>query len=368
MRAKQAVLVALFALCACGPSPRPVPPSLENAWPTALGNERRAGYENELISDSLHVVWDHNAGSGMRASILATDSAVFVGTTNRQLLAFGTRTGRRFWDQRLEGEIPGDVVRSGRTLFLITAETNGAVHAHDMARGRRLWRHVIGTSSAGPMVDGQVVYAGNDRGYVYALRTTDGSQLWRTQVGGRVSTVPIDAGAALIVVTATDTLYRIAKADGRVLARGTIASSAAAPPALAGDTLVLATYSGAVIGVSATSLTTLWTVNTGTSVTAAPIIGSDGVIHVLNRHAEIWRIEQGRGTRVAALGGAVAASFTLVRGRYIVGRLDGTLLVTDLAGRVVARFKFDDSIPTPAAVHAGGVYVPFRRGQIVKLQ
>jgi len=359
---------AAALLYACGPSPRPVPPSLENPWPTALGNQRRAAFENETINDSLQVVWKTDAGSGMRASILVTDSAVFVGTTNRQLLAFGTRNGRRYWDQRLEGEIPGDLVRSGRTLFLTTGELRGSVHAHDMARGRRLWRHSLGGASTGPIIDGNTVYAANDRGDVLALRSDDGSEQWRVHVAGGVSVVPVDAGDAIIVATTTDTLFRLAKKDGAALARRKIESAVAAAPALSGDTLVLPTYSGAVIAVSATSLEPLWKVDTGASVTAAPIIDGGGVTHVINRNAEIWRIEAGRGSRVVSLGGAVAGSFTLVRNRYIVGKLDGTVVFTDLAGRVITQHRFNDSVVAPVAVHAGGVYVPFRHGGIAKLQ
>jgi outer membrane protein assembly factor BamB len=363
----QWIPVAL-SIAACGPSPRPVTPTFQNAWPTTLGNAQRAAFQNETIPDELTVAWDIDAGRGLRASVLLTDSALFVATTNRQLFAFETRTGRRNWDQRLEGEVSGELVRSGRTLFLTTAEWNGRVHARDVERGKRVWRRDVGPTRFSPVVEGGVVYVGTDRGFVHALRADDGEQLWRTKLGGAVAATPLSHGDALIIGAVNDTLYRIAKRDGAVLARGVVDNTMTAAPAVNGDTLVVATNSGAVIGFDAMTFNELWRVETGTPILAAPVIAHQGTIHVLNRDAAIWRIEGGRGTRVAELGGAATSSFTLVRDRYIVGLVNGTLLITDLTGRVVGEFKFNDSISAPVAVQAGALYVSLLHGRIVKLQ
>lgn len=342
--------------------------SLDNAAPAPLSNERRAPFENETIPDSLDIAWDIDAGSGMRASLLVADSAVFVATTNRQLLAFGTRNGKKYWDQRMEGEMPGDIARSGRSLFMATSEWNGRVHARDMERGRAVWRHNVGPTTHGPLVEGGIVYIGTDHGEVYALRSESGEQLWKARVSGSVASVPLSDGDAIIVGTTTDTLYRIARSNGAVVVRAKIEGTVSAAPALQNGTLILPTFSGFVVGVRARDLQTQWHVDTGAPVLAAPIAASNGVVHALNRNAEIWRIENGHGARVAALGGGSVASFTLARDRYIVGKLDGTLVTTDLSGRVVAQHKFNDSIVAPVVVAGGALYVPFRHGRIVKMR
>jgi outer membrane protein assembly factor BamB len=319
------------------------------------------------VPDSLDVAWDINAGSGMRSGILVTDSALFVGTTNRQLLAFATRNGRKHWDQRLEGEL-GELVRSGRTLFAVTGEWNGRVHARDIERGKSIWRKNIGPSRHSLLLEGGIVYAAADSGQVYALRSEDGVQIWRTHVRGSIVTTPVSIGETLIVATTLDTLYRIAKRDGTIVTRGHIASSVSAPPAVMGDTLIVPTHSGAVLGVDGTTLQTRWRVDTGAPVLAAPIADRDNTIHVANRDVAIWRIRGGNGTKVAQLDGAITSSFTLARDRYVLGTIDGTVLVTDLNGRTVAQHKFNDTVAAPISVHGGALYVPLLRGRIVKLQ
>lgn len=367
MGEKLAVL-AVLAIAACGPSPRPVTPTLEHGWSTVLGSPRRAAFENETVPDALDVAWDSDAGSGLRTTPLVTDSAVFIGTTNRQLLAYNTRDGRKHWDQRLEGEIASDMVRSGRTLFVTTAEWNGRVHARDVERGKRMWRRDVGPARFSPLVDGGVVYVASDDGHVHALRSEDGEQIWRVNLRGRTVATPIGVGDALIIATSADTLYRISKRDGSVLARGAISSSVSAPPALAGDTLVLATHAGDVLGVDANALRVLWRVATGAPILAAPIVARDGTIHVMNRDAAVWRIRDGGGTRVAAFPGGATSSFTLARERYVLGLVNGTVVVSDLNGNVKAEHKFNDSVSAPIAVRNGALYVPLLRGRVVKLR
>lgn len=360
-------LVAIVAIAACGPSPRPVTPTTENAWSTPLGNARRAAFEDEAVPETLDVAWDVDAGSGLRASALVTDSALFVGTTNRQILAFSTATGRKHWDQRVEGEIGSDMVRSGRTLFMTTTEWNGRLHARDVERGRRVWRHDIGPARHSPLVEGGIVYAATDAGRVYGLRSEDGEQLWRTNLHGAATATPLSAGDALIVSTALDTVYRIAKRDGAVLSRGHIESSLSAPAALDGNLLVLVTHAGLVIGLDANTLAPRWRASVGAPILAAPVVDRTGTIHVLDRDGSIWRLDNGQAARVTELKGAVTSAFTLARDRYVVGMVDGTVKVIALDGRVVAEHKFNDSVSAPIVVHAGALYVPLLHGRIVKL-
>ncbi|MGQ0813213.1 MAG: outer membrane protein assembly factor BamB family protein [Gemmatimonadota bacterium] len=358
----------VLAMVACGPSPRPVTLTTNNGWPTTLGNARRAAFENERVPDSLDVAWDIDAGSGLRAGMIVTDSVLFVGTTNRQLFAFGTRSGRRFWNQRVEGELGSELVRSGRTLFATTAEWNGSVHARDIERGRRVWRREIGGARHSPLVEGGIVYAVSDLGRAYALRSEDGEQLWRASFAGSAAATPVGIGAVLIVTSTLDTIYRIAKRDGAIQARGHIDSSVSAPPALAGDLIILPTHGGSVLAVDTATLEVRWRVDTNAPVLAAPIVARDGTIHVINRDSEVWRITDGQGTKIVSLNGTVTTSFTLARERYVVGMVDGSVLVVAPDGRIIAQHKFNDSVAAPVAVHAGALYVPLLSGRIVKLR
>lgn len=361
-------LALILTLSACAPTAGPVSPTVETGWPTAMGSERRAPYENERAPDSLDVAWDINAGSGIRAPLMLTDSVVIAVTTNRQILAFSTRNGRKYWDQRVEGEMPGEMVRSGRTLFVATSEMNARLHAREMARGRRVWRQNIEPARFSPLLDHGLLYLGTDKGHLLALRTEDGTQVWRNHVAGSVAATLVSHGDELIVVSGMDSIYRVAKQSGAVLARSHLPSSIVGAPALSGDTLVIATYAGTVLGIDARTLAPIWRVDTGAPIYATPAVGRDGVVHALNRNAEVWQISGGKGKKVASFGGAAATSFTLARDRYVVGKVDGTVVVADMNGNVIAQHRFNDSVAAPIAVGGGALYVPLARGRIVKLR
>lgn len=362
------LILALCLLAACGPSPRPVTADIQRTWNTPLGNTRRAPFENERVPDRLDVAWDIDAGSGMRASPIVTDSTVFVGTTNRQLLAYATRTGRRYWDQRVEGSISSSLVLGGRTLYATTAEWNGRLHARSVERGRRVWRRDIGPTRHSPLLEGGILYAANDAGRVHAVRSEDGEQIWRINVPGPIATTPVSFEDVLIVATAGDSVYRVNKRDGAIQRRAHIESTPSAPPALHDGLLVFATHGGVLLGVDANTLETRWRAALDAPILAAPAISSDGIVHVVTRNATLWRVTNGSAVKVADLDGAVTTSFTVAQDRYIIGMVDGTLVITDRDGRVVTEHKFNDSVSAPVVVHDGALYVPLLRGRIVKMR
>lgn len=333
-----------------------------------MGSERRAPYENETIPDNLQVAWDVDVGSGMVAGLLLTDSVLFAGTTNRQLFAFAMGTGDKYWDQRLEAELASDIVRSGGVLYVTTSEQRGRVHARTTTRGRKRWESDIGPSRFSPLLDGGILYVATDRGWLYALRADDGQRIWRMRVPGTIASLPVNHDDAVIVVSMQDTIYRLSKRDGSIVTRHFVNHRLSALPALSGDTLVLATHSGNVLAFNARTLNELWQVDTHAPVLAAPAFARDGAIHILGRDANIWKIANGRATRVATLGGSATTSFTLARDRYVVGKMDGSVQVVTLDGKVVSEHKFNESIAAPIAVGGGALYVPLRRGRIVKLR
>lgn len=64
------------------------------------------------------------------------------------------------------------------------------VYALDMANGRLKWEFAPqNLFSASPCIVGEVLYTGDVRGYVYALRLADGQKLWEYKIGGAISSI-----------------------------------------------------------------------------------------------------------------------------------------------------------------------------------
>jgi outer membrane protein assembly factor BamB len=365
------ISVACIALiiAACGPPPRSVLPGAAPAHSTPLGNQRRAGYEAEAIPAAPTVAWDVDAGTGMRGSLVLVDSAVLTATTNRQLLAFHTSTGVRYWDQRFGAAVQSTLLYDRGKLYVGTTQYDGDLVARDITRGRQLWKTRVGPIRFTPLLHQQMLYVGTDDGVVAAVRTESGDRRWRVGLRSSIAQSLIDAGDHLVAFTANDSVFALRKQDGALLARGRIGATPSALPALSGNTVIVPTQSGLVFGVDATSLATIWQVQADGPVHTPPAVTADGDIYIASRNGTLYRIRgSGQLEKLRDLGHALSPSLTLTRNHLLLGSYDGTLLAVNLDGTIAWQHSFDDSIVAPVAVADGAVYVPLLRGRIVKLQ
>jgi outer membrane protein assembly factor BamB len=264
--------------------------------------------------------------------------------------------------------VTSTVLYDRNMLYIGTDESDGSLHAHELARGRERWKQRIGAVSATPLLDGDVVYAGTGAGTVAALHTEDGRRIWRVGLHGAVTETFVDNGTYIVAFTAADSVFALRKSDGGMVARAGLPGSAAAAPALSGNTIVVPVHPTGVIGLDATSLLQSWRVETSAPVLTAPAVTQDGVVYVAARDGSVYRITDGRAERIVQVPHALSGSLTLARDHLLLGSYDGTLLAVSLDGNVVWTHRFDDSIVAPVAVGDQSVYVPFLNGRIVKLR
>lgn len=359
----------LVLAAACGPSPSPV--AIGNAPPheAYLGDQRRARYEKESIPTAApKVEWDINAGSGMRGTLLLLDSTIITATTNRQLLAYHQRSGRRHWDQRFGNAVTSTVLYEDRMVYVGTDESDGGLHALDITRGRQRWDLKLGAIRFTPLLDNKVIYLGTDAGVVMALSTDRGARIWRTGLGSGLAETLVDAGTHLVAITNQDSVFALRKADGAVIARGSLPGTPSAAPALSGRTMIVPVQPGLIIGLDATTLTQSWRVEATSPILTAPVVARDGVAYAAARDGTLYRIHEGRADVLARLDHAITGSLTLVRDHLLLGSYDGTLLAVSMAGQTAWTHRLNDSIVAPVSVAEGAIFVPLLRGGIVKLR
>ena len=365
LRGVNSILVA--TVIACGPRPSSVIPGAAPAHPTPLVNQRRAGYENEAIPAAPKVVWDVDAGTGMRGTLVLVNQAVLAATTNRQMIAFNAEDGVRHWDQRFGAAVSSTPMYDRGRIYVGTTQYEGTLFALGVERGRRVWKNEIGPVRFSPLVDAGIVFVGADNGAVAALRAESGGQMWRANLRSSIAESLVDAGAHVIVITANDSVFALRKNDGAVIARGTVPATPSATPALHAGTLVVATQTGAVLGIDANTLVTKWQVRANGPVMTSPAIASDGTVYIASRSGTLYRITNGELHAVETLDHSVS-SLTMTRDHFLLGSYDGTLLAVDRSGDVAWKHKFNDSIVAPVAVRDQAIYVPLLHGRVVKLR
>jgi outer membrane protein assembly factor BamB len=333
-----------------------------------LGNARRALYENEIIPTEPVVEWDINAGSGMRGTLLLLDSTILTATTNRQMLAFHRRTGRKHWDQRFNNGVTTTALYDRNRVYVATDEYDGSLFALNTERGRKAWKRTVGPVRFTPLLNNDVVFLGTDAGVVTALSTDGGAPLWRVGLGGPIAESPLDVGDGIVVFTTSDSVFTLRKADGAVTARAMTRSTPSASPAIAGATIVVPMQDSSIVGLNVRTLAEVWRLKASSPVLTTPVVTSTGDVYAASRDGMLYRIRDGRYENVGDVGHAISPSMTLVREHLILGSYDGTLIAMSMNGQVVWKHKFNDSVVAPVAVGDQAIYVPLLRGRIVKLR
>ncbi len=150
------------------------------------------GYRNTfhcLDAVSGEVLWKFDAGRGSSSSPMVVDSIVYFGTRDGRLLGLDAETGRQVW-QFYAGEVVAsspvivdDTIYFGSGAFS-ALDTNGYVHAVDLASGEERWRFAAPKGwwnrgfRASPSVDQGVVCCGCQSGEFFALDSQTGKLLW----------------------------------------------------------------------------------------------------------------------------------------------------------------------------------------------
>jgi outer membrane protein assembly factor BamB len=155
---------------------------------------------------------------------LITDQLIVIGTDGNigHVYAFDRASGTVRWKYKVnERGVASDVLRLGNSVYAVTL--GDELLCLDLDTGKPKWTFRSSFSSqdfhwtSSPAVSGDRVYFGGLDGIVYALDTQSGKQIWKRDLGGRVTTSVALKGNDLYVGTAKRQIYRLDSASGEVL-------------------------------------------------------------------------------------------------------------------------------------------------------
>ncbi len=120
----------------------------------------------------------------------------------------------------LRARLAASPVIAGGRLYVV--DTSSTVHAFDAKTGARVWQIDFGTSGEGKnavwgggvSVEGEVLYVTNGLGDVAALKTSDGSVIWKKRPSGPLRGAPSFGNGNVFVMTADNQIFVLNAADG----------------------------------------------------------------------------------------------------------------------------------------------------------
>lgn len=325
------VLMAAISVNGACARKRPVPPDAIGDVRTYLEDASRAPAQNFVLPDDPELDWEASLGRGSLGALAVGPGAAAVTTVDRWLYAFDPRNGRVYWRTRGETPFGAGPLVVGDRVYVASEGRDGAVSAHELRRGKRLWRRRMGDVSA-PMAVGDSLLFGSTVavGYTFALRTRDGAIVWRARTGGSKSG-PLVVGQHVAVVSLTDTLFVLDAASGEIVTRVALGTSTAAPLALVNDsTAVITTPSGSVIAVTIPSGRIAWRHEVKRPIFGSPVVARDTVF-ALTSDCTLWMIPEGlRSAPDSTMLGCNAVATPLItRDGVLVATIDGAIVLFD---------------------------------------
>lgn len=293
-----------------------------------------------VAGDTPTRVWTGRVGRRLTGNVEVKDNTLYAGGMDRKVYAVDLSSGDVRWSSRLSGMIAGGVLLSGDTVFVATSRPEGRIQALNKTKGKRLWR-VSANPIAAPlaMIEGTLI-AETQRGDVLALDPHNGKVRWRRRVGtARGPATP--AGAGALLVSTTDSLFRLSLADGRITHRAESPGAVLSSWLPYQGALVAGTADSQIVSIRPADLRFNWIRAVDAPILDTPVSLAD-TLFVATRVGSVYRINPGadpKVARVVQLGWPVTAPITTARGQLFLGGADGTIRALRSDGSEVWRVR-----------------------------
>jgi outer membrane protein assembly factor BamB len=340
-----------------------------DAWPQFRGNPQLTGVSGSRPPAGLRPLWTFGTGDGLESSAAIVDGAVYVGTSQGELLSIDLGNGALRWRYAAGAAIGESSPAVGSGLVFV-GDLSGNVHAVRARDGGRAWTFKTGTEiKASPVVIGGRVLIGSYDQHFYCLSAQNGRQLWRVRTNGPVhATAGVADGVAY--VTGCDEILRAVRiSDGRVLFQINSGAYTGASPALLAGNAFYGTFNNEVLGVNLVSRQVGWRYQhpqrkfpyySSPAIYDARVVlgGRDKLVHCLDAYTgrEHWSF----GTQAR-----VESSPAVVGGRVYIGSNDGRLYAFDIhTGRKLGEFNAGAPVSASPAVASGRLVVGAQDGKL----
>ncbi|MBI2619004.1 MAG: PQQ-binding-like beta-propeller repeat protein [Ignavibacteriales bacterium] len=319
-------------------------------WTTEGGSVSRANVSTGKIKPPLKEVWQYNAQAGIRAVPLVSDSTVIVATLNGEIQAVNLSNGKRIGYKAFESAVVGTPVLDGSSVILATAGKAETIVSYNLQRGRQNWAFHAGPVESSPLLYGGHVYVATVGGDVYCLQKETGEEVWKFEgeekdrrKGFRSS--PSTDGKLILFGSDSGTLYALNRTNGDIAWTLATGASIFASPVVSSHTVIVGNLKGILFAVDSERGTIRWTYDVGSPVYAAVAV-DEALIYCSAANGTVYAIDSSGDLKWKFPTKAILNSAPLVSGDFLfVGSMDRVLYTLDRSsGKEVWRFQSEGRI------------------------
>lgn len=300
-------------------------------WLTYGGATSRVNQSGSAVAPPLEEVWEYNAMGGIHGTPLVRDSVVLVVTLHGEIQAVNLSNGERIGYMVLESAVEGTPVWDGLYAYVASALGTETLACIGLRNAERRWVGQYGPIETSPLLFGELLYVTTLNGILYCLNKSDGTELWRFEVGEKEKRKPIRSspasdGAVIVFGSDDGFIYAVERTSGTLRWKHQTGASVFATPIVTRELCIVGSLDGSVYAIQVSSGKLSWKYDTGSKIYGAAA-ASDTMVYVGSADGRLHALRIDSGERVWSFSArSVISSAPLVAGDILyVGSLDRTL-------------------------------------------
>jgi outer membrane protein assembly factor BamB len=301
-------------------------------------------------------VWTSHAGRRLTGNVEVHDDILYAGGMDRKVYAIDLAKGEVRWSSRLSGMIVGGVLLAGDTLFVASSRPDGKIQALARSNGKRIWRIAVNPIGAPLAMVGGLLIAETQRGSVMGVEPGTGKIRWHRRVGTARSPA-IAASDGAVLVSTTDSLFRLSLTDGRVT------HHVRSPGAVLGSwlpyrgSLVAGTADSQVVSINPGDLHQNWALRGDAPILDTPAAAGD-TLFFATRTGSLYRVDpapEPTARRIARLEWPITAPVTISGAQILLGGADGMIRGLKFDGTEIWRVQVWRPVELSPVLLADGI-------------
>lgn len=284
----------------------------------------RKGELHGVEIDTGNSIGVKNLGEAVEGSLLIRNGIIYAmhAWGKYSISAFDLTRGTMVWREK---GIPYETAPVAVGGALIAVDVEGNVRSFDIQSGDSLWVRPIGEdiiAKASPLVlDDGNLFVVSEKGLGFLLKSSDGSEVWKSDLGVPVYASPTKNGSDILIPTTRGRVYSISSSDaaqnwvfedGNDMVKFSSASTD-------GAVVFVGTSSGTLYALDANSGQVQWQLNVPDAITAAPLI-TDSHVYFGTMGRMLYAIDRFSGEMLweSKLKGRIKSAMAAREGELIV--------------------------------------------------
>ncbi|MBC7326563.1 PQQ-binding-like beta-propeller repeat protein [bacterium] len=295
-----------------------------------------------LDGKSRTVVWKKRMDSPILSSPYVENGVLFVGFLNGYVRAFECKTGSMKWEVKLPEPVTGRLNGKNDRLFV---PANRSIFALRTDNGSIIWRKDIGGSlESKPLIKDGILYIGAWDKNLYALRADNGEIIWKKETArsryfSPATCLPIAWNNFILITQAYDSSSKkgglLALDENGEIVWQVEGNFGYSTPIVAGDKLFIVSMEGKLLCVSPKG-EVIWNISLGTSFFNSRPVIAGGKLYSVSFNGTLFILDISNGKLISKVrlsqDGCCVSTPVISEGSIFIGDMMGRIFAFPLSG------------------------------------